>query len=59
MADDHADPHRGAIDWKTHGVKVIPGDTLDPNTPQTPGMSRATAIDRARAGAEKLWVGPP
>jgi uncharacterized RmlC-like cupin family protein len=63
MADDHADPHRGAIDWKTHidwkihGVKVIPGDTLDPNTAQTPGMSRATAINRARAGAEKLWAG--
>jgi uncharacterized RmlC-like cupin family protein len=63
MADDHADPHRGTIDWKnhidwkTHGVKVIPGDTLDPNTAQTPGMSRATAINRARAGAEKLWAG--
>ena len=63
MAYDHADPLREAIDrktridWKTHGVKVIPGDTLDPNTAQTPGMSRATAINRARAGAEKLWAG--
>jgi len=45
------------IDWKTHGVKVIPGDQLDPNTAQTPGMSRAAAITRARAGAEKIWAG--
>jgi uncharacterized RmlC-like cupin family protein len=46
-----------AIDWKTHGVKVIPGDRLDPNTAQTPGMDRAAAIDFARAGAKKLWAG--
>ncbi|MEP9368535.1 cupin domain-containing protein [Xanthobacter sp. VNH20] len=45
------------IDWRTQGVKVIPGDNLDPNTAQTPGMNRATAINRARAGAEKLWAG--
>jgi uncharacterized RmlC-like cupin family protein len=44
-------------DWKTHGVKVIPGDRLDPNTAQTPGMSRAAAINFARAGAQKLWAG--
>ena len=55
---DHAHLHPpGAGDWKHHGVKVIPGDSLDPNTPQTPGMSRAAAIDRARAGAEKIWAG--
>ena len=54
----HADSSPGAlIDWKVHGVKVIPGCALDPNTAQTPGMSRATAINRARAGAEKLWAG--
>ena len=29
----------------------------DINTPQTPGMNRAAAITRARAGAEKLWAG--
>jgi uncharacterized RmlC-like cupin family protein len=46
-----------APDWKEQGVKVIPGSELDPNTAQTPGMSRATAINRARAGAEKLWAG--
>src|SRR5262249_22305911 len=46
-----------AVDWKVHGVKVIPGHSLDPNTAQTPGMSRATAINQARAGAEKLWAG--
>jgi uncharacterized RmlC-like cupin family protein len=44
-------------DWREHGVKVIPGDRLDSNTPQTPGMQRAAAIDHARAGAEKLWAG--
>jgi uncharacterized RmlC-like cupin family protein len=44
-------------DWKHDGVRVIPGGALDANTAQTPGMSRATAIDFARAGAEKLWAG--
>src|SRR5580700_6633333 len=57
MADDDAHPHLGPIDWKTHGVKVIPAETLDKNTPQTPGMDRAAAITHARTGAEKLWAG--
>src|SRR5271168_5148381 len=49
--------HDHPIDWKTHGVKVIPGNELDSNTPQTPGMERAAAINFARAGAQKLWAG--
>jgi uncharacterized RmlC-like cupin family protein len=44
-------------DWKTTGVKVIPSDQLDGNTPQTPGMNRAAAITHARAGANKIWAG--
>ena len=44
-------------DWKTSGVQVIPGDQLDSNTPQTPGMDRAAAINFARVGAQKLWAG--
>ena len=43
--------------WKTDGVRVIPGGSLDADTPQTPGMHRAAAIDFARAGARKLWAG--
>jgi uncharacterized RmlC-like cupin family protein len=43
--------------WKHDGVRVIPADSLDSNTPQTPGMNRAAAIDFARAGAQKLWAG--
>ena len=46
-----------ATDWRLHGVRVVHGDELDPNTPQTPGMNRAAAITTARAGAEKLWAG--
>src|SRR5436190_12880927 len=46
-----------AIDWRLHGVRVVRGDELDANTPQTPGMNRAAAITTARAGAEKLWAG--
>ena len=57
MSDDHVHEPGGAIDWKEHGVKVIPGGSLDPNTPQTPGMNRAAAIDFARAGAQKIWAG--
>ena len=43
--------------WKHDGVRVIPGNSLDPNVPQTPGMDRRGAIDFARAGAQKLWAG--
>ncbi len=43
--------------WREHGVRIVKGTELDPNTAQTPGMSRAAAITRARAGAEKLWAG--
>ncbi|MDP1850152.1 MAG: cupin domain-containing protein [Solirubrobacteraceae bacterium] len=46
-----------AQDWRVHGVRIVRGDELDPNTPQTPGMTRAAAITTARAGAEKLWAG--
>jgi uncharacterized RmlC-like cupin family protein len=44
-------------DWRDEGVKIIPGDKLDTNTPQTPGMTRAAAITHARTGASKLWAG--
>ncbi|GAA4880893.1 cupin domain-containing protein [Pseudonocardia benzenivorans] len=50
-ADEHSH------DWRTDGVRVVPGDALDTNTPQTPGMNRAAAIDHARVGAQKLWAG--
>jgi uncharacterized RmlC-like cupin family protein len=46
-----------APDWRHHGVRVVRADELDPNTPQTAGMSRAAAITTARAGAERLWAG--
>jgi uncharacterized RmlC-like cupin family protein len=54
---DHDHSRHEPIDWRLHGVKVIPGHSLDPNTAQTPGMSRAAAISKARAGAEKIWAG--
>lgn len=44
-------------DWRSNGVRVIGHGTLDANTPQTPGMSRAAAIDHARVGAQKIWAG--
>jgi uncharacterized RmlC-like cupin family protein len=44
-------------DWRHDGVRVIRGDQLDTNTPQTSGMSRAAAIDHIRAGSQKLWAG--
>lgn len=50
--------HHHHTDWKHDGVRVIPGDQLDPTTAgQTPGMNRATAINFARAGAQKIWAG--
>ena len=38
-------------------MRVIPGNQLDPNTAQTPGMDRKAAITFARVGAQKLWAG--
>ena len=52
MSPDHDAEH-----WRLHGVRVVHGNELDPNTAQTPGMSRAAAITHARGGAEKLWAG--
>ena len=45
------------VDWRRHGVRIVRAGELDPNTPQTPGMTRAAAITTARGGAEKLWAG--
>jgi uncharacterized RmlC-like cupin family protein len=45
------------MDWETHGVKIVAAGDLDSNTPQTPGMTRAAAINHARTGASKLWAG--
>ena len=56
MSGDHRH-EQGGVDWREHGVKVIPGSSLDPNTAQTPGMNRAAAVNKARAGAEKIWAG--
>src|SRR4051794_15169496 len=46
-----------APDWRLRGVRVVRADEVDVNTPQTPGMMRASAVDAGRAGAEKLWAG--
>ena len=54
MADLHSNEKP---DWKAHGLRIIRSGELDTNTPQTPGMSRAEAISRARVGAQKLWAG--
>lgn len=43
--------------WERTGVRVVPADSLDANTAQTPGMNRAAAIDFARVGARRLWAG--
>jgi len=45
------------INWREHGVRIVHGDALDLNTPQTPGMTRAAAITHATTGANKLWAG--
>jgi uncharacterized RmlC-like cupin family protein len=60
MSHDHEHrtaPSHGTVDWRHSGVRVIKGSQLDPNTPQTPGMNRAAAINAARVGAQKIWAG--
>lgn len=44
-------------DWRQAGVRVVPHDRLDDNTPQTPGMQRRSAISGASAGANSIWAG--
>ncbi|HEX5411921.1 MAG TPA: cupin domain-containing protein [Terriglobia bacterium] len=44
-------------EWREHGIRVVRGNELDSNTPQTPGMTREAAITHARTGASKLWAG--
>jgi uncharacterized RmlC-like cupin family protein len=53
----HSHDHDDAERWKHDGVRVVPGDQLDPNVPSTPGMDRKAAINFARVGAQKLWAG--
>src|SRR5579859_1211426 len=53
----HEPPAPGTVDWRHNGVRVIKGSQLDSNTPQTPGMNRAAAINAARVGAQKIWAG--
>jgi uncharacterized RmlC-like cupin family protein len=43
--------------WRNNGIRVVRGDALDSNTPQTPGMKRAAAITQASAAAKKIWAG--
>ena len=59
MSHDHPHDHDHSHEpkWKHDGVRVIPGNSLDPNTAQTPGMDRKAAINAARVGAQKLWAG--
>ena len=56
MTSQHAGEAGRPVDWRTQGVRVVPPDGLDPNTPQTPGMARAAAVG-ARTGALGLWAG--
>jgi hypothetical protein len=42
-------------DWKTSGVRVVPGDQLDTNTPQTDGLDRDTGIWKP---STYLWPAP-
>jgi uncharacterized RmlC-like cupin family protein len=53
----HDNAHDQHEHWKHHGVQVIKGDRLDPNTAQTQGMFRQAAINHARVGAQKIWAG--
>jgi uncharacterized RmlC-like cupin family protein len=59
MSHDHTHSHHHHDEerWKHDGVRVIPGNQLDPNVPSTAGMDRKAAINFARVGAQKLWAG--
>ena len=44
-------------DWREFGVRIVRHGQLNANTAQTPGMHREAAVNRASAGAEKIWAG--
>lgn len=44
-------------DWRGEGVRIVHADQVDANTPQTPGMNRAAAVNNAMCGASRLWAG--
>jgi len=48
---------QNATNWREQGIRIVHSDQLDLNTSQTPGMTRAAAINHATAGANKLWAG--
>ncbi len=48
---------RNDTNWRNDGVRIVKASELDFNTAQTPGMSRAAAINMAKVGAKKLWAG--
>ena len=48
---------RKARDWRNEGIRIVRGNNLDLNTPQTLGMTRAAAITHTATGAERLWAG--
>ncbi|MCZ6633421.1 MAG: cupin domain-containing protein [bacterium] len=50
-------PTNETPDWRNQGVRVVKSGQLDLNTPQTPGMTRAAAINHTTVGANKLWAG--
>jgi len=41
------------IEWREHGVRVLPGSSLDPDTSHTPVMNRAGSNRFARMRAQK------
>ena len=47
----------GKVGWREQGVRIVRAGELDTNTPQTPGMTRAAAINAAKVGAQKIWAG--
>jgi uncharacterized RmlC-like cupin family protein len=55
--NDSRSSEKEKSDWENHGLRIIRSGDLNTNTPQTPGMTRAEAISRATAGAQKLWAG--
>lgn len=50
-------PSKSPKNWKDDGVRIVAASDVDRNTPQTPGMDRAAAINFAKTGAQKLWAG--
>ena len=55
-ANQGGHPAEGPAAW-ANAVRVVKAEHFDPNTPQTSGMHRVTAVSGETVGSKGIWAG--